>query len=369
MRLGLEPARVHGEQHQREDERADHRAPAGARCGRPSGRRGGRPGRRRRRRRPSGGLHRQALDARAPRRPRRPRASGPSSRGTRRRARAGGAGGSRSRSPRRRRRGRSPPGRPGPRSRTATPFVQRNGLAEAREDGAEPLLVGPVVPGPPRRSAARPRPSAPSGVPSATMWPWSMIPTRSASTSASSRYCVVRKTVTPSSRASRATSSQSAVRLCDVEPGRRLVEEEDPRPVDERERQVEPALHPARVAAHLAVGGLGRGRRGEELVRARAALRARERLERRLQAQVLAAGQERVERGLLQRGADPLPHLRAPGGRRRSRRREPSRRSAAAASSACAPSSTCPPRSGRGSRRSRPRRPRGRSRRRRARRP
>ena len=52
-----------------------------------------------------------------------------------------------------------------------------------------------------------------AGVPSATMWPWSMIPTRSARTSASSRYCVVRKTVTPSSCASRATSAQSAVRL------------------------------------------------------------------------------------------------------------------------------------------------------------
>ena len=51
------------------------------------------------------------------------------------------------------------------------------------------------------------------GVPSATMRPWSMIPTRSASTSASSRYWVVRNTVTPSSRASRATSSHSAVRL------------------------------------------------------------------------------------------------------------------------------------------------------------
>ena len=39
-----------------------------------------------------------------------------------------------------------------------------------------------------------------------------------------------------------------------VEAGRRLVEEEDPRAVDEREREVEPALHPARVAGHLPVG-------------------------------------------------------------------------------------------------------------------
>ena len=56
------------------------------------------------------------------------------------------------------------------------------------------------------------------GVPSATIFPWSMIPTRSASTSASSRYCVVRKTVTPSSRASRSTSAHSALRLCGSRP-------------------------------------------------------------------------------------------------------------------------------------------------------
>src|SRR5437867_10126631 len=41
-----------------------------------------------------------------------------------------------------------------------------------------------------------------------------------------------------------------------VEPGRRLVEEEHARAVDQRERQVEAALHPAGVALDLAVGGL-----------------------------------------------------------------------------------------------------------------
>src|SRR5215207_9179112 len=59
-----------------------------------------------------------------------------------------------------------------------------------------------------------------------------------------------------------------------VEPGRRLVEEEDPRPVHERERQVEPALHPARVTADLAVGRLAQADALEELVRARLALGA-----------------------------------------------------------------------------------------------
>ena len=65
--------------------------------------------------------------------------------------------------------------------------------------------------------ACRPRPSATPGVPSATIRPPSMIPTRSASWSASSRYWVVRKTVVPSSL-SAATSSQIALRLTGSRP-------------------------------------------------------------------------------------------------------------------------------------------------------
>ena len=53
-----------------------------------------------------------------------------------------------------------------------------------------------------------------------------------------------------------------------VEPGGRLVEEEEPRLVDEREREVEPAAHAARVAAHLAVGGLGEPDPRDQLVAA-----------------------------------------------------------------------------------------------------
>ena len=53
----------------------------------------------------------------------------------------------------------------------------------------------------------------------------------------------------------------------DVEPGRRLVEEDDPRPVHERERKVEPPLHPARVAADLAVGRLAEADAVEQLLR------------------------------------------------------------------------------------------------------
>ena len=51
-----------------------------------------------------------------------------------------------------------------------------------------------------------------------------------------------------------------------VETGRRLVEEEDARHVDEREREVEAALHPARVARHLPVAGVREPDALEELV-------------------------------------------------------------------------------------------------------
>ena len=135
-------------------------------------------------------------------------------------------------------------------SRTASVAVAAERLAEAAR--AAPAIRGAVgVVGGDRRgrSAGRSPPSAPAGVPSATIVPWSMIPTRSASTSASSRYCVVRKTVTPSSWASRATSSQRAVRLCGSSPVVGSSRKRIRGPVHEREREVEAALHPARVAA------------------------------------------------------------------------------------------------------------------------
>src|SRR6059058_182977 len=59
-----------------------------------------------------------------------------------------------------------------------------------------------------------------------------------------------------------------------VEPGRRLIEEEHARPVDERHRQVEPALHPARIAAYLAVGGVCQPDPRDQLVRTLIALAA-----------------------------------------------------------------------------------------------
>ena len=96
-----------------------------------------------------------------------------------------------------------------------------------------------------------------------------------------------------------------------VEARRRLVEEQDARAVHEREREVQAALHAARVAADAAIGRFGQPDALEQLLRAPRALGLGHALQRRLQHEVLAPGEDRVERGLLQRGADRGAHLRA----------------------------------------------------------
>ena len=103
---------------------------------------------------------------------------------------------------------------------------------------------------------------------------------------------------------------QRGARL-DVEAGRRLVEEEDARVVQQREREVEAALHAAGVRRGLAVGGVDEADALEQLVAARRALGARDALQAALQAHVLAAGEHRVQRDVLQRDADRGAHLRA----------------------------------------------------------
>jgi len=95
-----------------------------------------------------------------------------------------------------------------------------------------------------------------------------------------------------------------------VETGGRLVEEEDARTMHERHREIEAPLHAARVAAHLAVGGLRKPDTLEELVCPCATLGARDRLQCRLQAQMLAAGEQWIQRRLLQCSADARTHLR-----------------------------------------------------------
>ena len=84
-----------------------------------------------------------------------------------------------------------------------------------------------------------------------------------------------------------------------VEPGGRLVEEEDARTVNQRQGKIEAPLHAARVRLDLPVSGPHQPDAVEQLVCSALPLPARQPVERALQAQVLAAGQPRVEGGLL----------------------------------------------------------------------
>src|SRR5262249_19321913 len=80
--------------------------------------------------------------------------------------------------------------------------------------------------------------------------------------------------------------------------------------MNQREREVEPSLHPARVAADLSVGRVGEADALEQLLRAWATLLPRQSLQARLETQVLAPGEERIEGGFLEGRTDPLPYLR-----------------------------------------------------------
>jgi sulfane dehydrogenase subunit SoxC len=94
----------------------------------------------------------------------------------------------------------------------------------------------------------------------------------------------------------------------DVKARGRLVEEQDARTMDERHGEIEATLHAAGVAAHLAIGRVAQADTLEQLHRAWRALGARERLEGSLEQKMLAAGEQRIERRLLQRGPDVAAH-------------------------------------------------------------
>ncbi len=78
--------------------------------------------------------------------------------------------------------------------------------------------------------------------------------------------------------------------------------------MDQRRGEVEAALHPARVGADAALGGGVEADPLEQVVGALAALGGRDSLQRRLQADQLAAGHQRVERRFLQGDADRGAH-------------------------------------------------------------
>ena len=113
-----------------------------------------------------------------------------------------------------------------------------------------------------------------------------------------------------------------------VEARRRLVEEEDARPVDEPHRDVEPPLLSARVGAHERVGLLGRARTARAARGARrSSVGAAHPLQPSLEDEVLEPRRLAVDPGGLRHVADRAPHRAGlaahvvPGDRGRARRR------------------------------------------------
>ena len=106
-----------------------------------------------------------------------------------------------------------------------------------------------------------------------------------------------------------------------IKAGGRLVEEDDLRRADQRHRQVEPATHPARVGHRDPVGGIGQLEPLEQLADALARSRAREVVQVGHQRQVLAPGEQLVDRPRTDRSRRSRRAPRRPRARRRVRRR------------------------------------------------
>ena len=92
-----------------------------------------------------------------------------------------------------------------------------------------------------------------------------------------------------------------------VETGRRLVEDEQPRPPDQGAGEVQPPPHPARVGLDDPVAGIDQLELLEQLVGALLRLGRGQLVQPAEQPEVLAAGQVLVDRGVLARQADDPP--------------------------------------------------------------
>ena len=142
-----------------------------------------------------------------------------------------------------------------------------------------------------------------------------------------------------------------------VEAGGRLVEEDDLRLVDDAERDVDPAALAAGVGLALAVGVLGELEGVQRLGGAPLRLGLADAVHPGLQHQLLAGGRLVPGAAALGHVADAAAHLARVACAGRRRRWWPRRRRARSAWRACAAWWSCRRRWGRGSRRSRPRRP------------
>ena len=150
-----------------------------------------------------------------------------------------------------------------------------------------------------------------------------------------------------------------------VEPGGGLVEDEDLGVRDERPRDREPTLHPARQRVHLVVGPLGELGELEQLLGSLADDAAGQVEVPAVDHEVVEDGQLEVERVLLGHDADPAPDLSTRRGPGPGRAPAVSRPTPGTCRRSSASSTSCRRRSGPRARRTHPGRSRSRCRRRR----
>ena len=136
-----------------------------------------------------------------------------------------------------------------------------------------------------------------------------MMPTRWASSSASSRYWVVRKMVIPSCSLSRRTSAHTWTRLTGSSPVVGSSRNRISRVVHQGGGQVETALHPARIGADRTIEGIAESMSVSQLGHPLVRISARQAVQPTLQAQQLGSGLLRVEGRFLQGDTDAEPHL------------------------------------------------------------
>ncbi len=98
-----------------------------------------------------------------------------------------------------------------------------------------------------------------------------------------------------------------------VDAARRLVQEHDPRVAHERHRQVEPALHAARVGGDILGGRIGQLEALEQVGDPASPLGSRQVVEVGHEPKVLPAGQQVVDSRELAGHADGRPHARGVG--------------------------------------------------------
>ena len=167
--------------------------------------------------------------------------------------------------------------RPRP-ARSAPPGRTRAATVASERAAEHPLGRARAAPASRSRTCRVPAPTdalSSPGVPSAMTRPWSMTAMRSASWSASSRYCVVSSTVVPSATSAR-TMSHTWLRLRGSRPVVGSSRNSRSGVYDDAGGDVEAAAHAAGVVLHLPVGGVGQAERVEQLARpaSRAAARA-----------------------------------------------------------------------------------------------